>query len=67
MTHNYNCQRPTTMTITPSDLSKEELGTTLEERLIAEEYKIWKKNTPCELLNLMYFVTKLCRRWGGAE
>ena len=29
-------------------MSNEELGTTLEERMIAEEYKIWKKNTPCK-------------------
>jgi hypothetical protein len=32
-----------------TEMSNEELGTTLEERMIAEEYKIWKKNTPCEL------------------
>ncbi|KAL3802632.1 hypothetical protein HJC23_011956 [Cyclotella cryptica] len=34
------------MTITNADLSNEELASTLEERMIAEEYKIWKKNTP---------------------
>ena len=40
---------PTTMTVTNTDLSNEELASTLEERMIAEEYKIWKKNTPCEI------------------
>ncbi len=32
-----------------ADMSNEELASTLEERMIAEEYKIWKKNTPCEI------------------
>ena len=32
------------------EMSKEEVGTTLEELMIAEEYKVWKKNTPCEFL-----------------
>ncbi|KAL3765317.1 hypothetical protein ACHAWO_010006 [Cyclotella atomus] len=32
--------------MTVTEMTNEELGTTLEERMIAEEYKIWKKNTP---------------------
>lgn len=36
--------------MTVGEMTNEELGTTLEERMIAEEYKIWKKNTPCELV-----------------
>jgi hypothetical protein len=42
--------------MTVTEMTNEELGTTLEERMIAEEYKIWKKNTPCELVLVVLIV-----------